>query len=146
MRTLVTLALFLTLYSAQGSAVNEAPRVIAVERLPWVSPPPVPGLRLAWVLGGEGQSGLYAIRVKLARGAIIPPHSHPDTRNSTVLSGTLYVGFGAHFDSTKLVAIPRGDVYVAPAGVPHYLLARDGDVVYQESGIGPTATRIVKAP
>jgi hypothetical protein len=30
-------------------------------------------------------------------------------------------------------------VYVAPQGVPHYVYAKDGDVVYQEAGVGPTA-------
>ena len=29
---------------------------------------------------------------------------------------------------------------VAPANVPHYLSAKEGEVVYQESGVGPTAT------
>lgn len=29
-------------------------------------------------------------------------------------------------------------VYVAPAGVPHHLWAKDGAVTYQEGGAGPT--------
>jgi quercetin dioxygenase-like cupin family protein len=83
-------------------------------------------------------------RVRLAQGGKIPVHTHPDTRNSTVLSGTLYVGFGDTADETRVVAVPTGAVYVAPANVPHYLWARDGDVVYQEGGVGPTATVPVK--
>ena len=70
----------------------------------------------------------------------IAPHTHPDERNSTVLSGTLYVGFGAVFDASKVVAVPAGAVYAAPANVAHYVWAKDGDVTYQEVGIGPTAT------
>jgi hypothetical protein len=57
-----------------------------------------------------------------------------------VLSGTIYVGFGATFDEAKMVAVPAGGVYVAPAKVPHYVWAKDGEAVYQEAGVGPTAT------
>lgn len=80
----------------------------------------------------------------LQQGGKIPVHTHPDTRYSTVLSGTLYVGFGETFDESTLVVVPTGAVYVAPAGVKHYLYAKDGDVEYQEGGVGPTATVIQK--
>ena len=63
-----------------------------------------------------------------------------DTRSTTVLSGTLTVGFGDAVDEAKAVTVPAGAVYVAPAGVPHWVAAKDGAVVYQESGVGPTAT------
>ncbi|MCP4492805.1 MAG: cupin domain-containing protein [Gammaproteobacteria bacterium] len=125
-------------------ADSNSPEPVSVESLQWISPPPVPGLKFTWVIGNETDTALYALRVKLAKAAIIPPHSHPDSRSSTVLSGTLYVGFGEEFDSTKLIAIHTGDVYHAPAGVPHFLIAMDGDVEYQEIGIGPTKTSIIK--
>jgi quercetin dioxygenase-like cupin family protein len=116
------------------------------EALEWFSPPGNAGLKAAWVVGAEQESGLYALRVRLAPGARIAPHTHPDARTSTVLSGTLYVGFGATVDETAMVAVPTGAVYVAPANQPHYLWARDGEVVYQESGVGPTRTVAVAGP
>ena len=122
------------------------PEPILPEQQPWMSPPQVPGLSAAWLLGSEQGSAAYALRVKLAPGTRIPVHTHPDTRSTTVLSGTLYVGFGAQFDESALVAIPAGALYVAPAGVVHYLWAKDGDVLYQENGFGPTATRMQAAP
>ena len=70
--------------------------------------------------------------------------AHPDERNSTVLAGTLYVGFGETFDASKVVAVPTGGVYVAQANVAHYVWAKDGAVVYQEAGVGPTRTVPVK--
>ncbi len=97
-------------------------------------------LHAARVLGSENDSGTYALRVKLDKGGKIPPHTHPDTRYSTVLSGTLYVGFGETFAEANMVSVPAGGVYVAPANVPHYLFAKDDDVIYQEAGEGPTAT------
>lgn len=116
------------------------PQPILPEALVWAGPADNPQLKAAWVLGTEHELGPYVLRVSLAQGGRILVHSHPDTRHSTVLSGTLYVGFGDEFDESTLVAIPAGGAYVAPANVPHFLQARDGDVVYQESGVGPTAT------
>jgi quercetin dioxygenase-like cupin family protein len=80
------------------------------------------------------------IRVQLTRGARIPPHVHPDERNSTVLAGTVYVGFGDTFDEAKVVAMPAGAVYVIHAHVPHSIGARSADALYQEAGMGPTGT------
>lgn len=134
------LAMVLALLTAVAFAQANEPAPILPDALKWFSPPGNNQLRGAWVLGNEAQAGPYLLRVALAKGGKIPPHTHPDTRNSTVLSGTLYVGFGDSGDETKMVAVPAGGVYVAPAGVSHYLWAKDGDVVYQEGGVGPTAT------
>jgi quercetin dioxygenase-like cupin family protein len=125
-------------------AQHGSPQPVLPEFLKWAGPPNIPQLKAAWVLGAEKDPATYALRVMLAKGGRIPVHTHPDTRNSTVLSGTLYVGFGDDFDESKMVAVPAGGVYVAPAGVPHYLMARDDDVVYQEAGVGPTATVMLK--
>ncbi len=122
-----------------------APQPLLPKSFQWQSPPNLPGVQGAWVLGADKTPGSYVFRVRLMRGARIPPHTHPDTRHTTVLTGTLYVGFGETFAANKLVAVPAGAVYVAPAGVAHFLLARDGEVVYQESGVGPTATVPISA-
>jgi quercetin dioxygenase-like cupin family protein len=121
-------------------AQEPVPKVVLPQTLEWFTPPNNPSLQGAWMLGAESKPGPYVLRVKLAAGGKIPPHTHPDERNSTVLSGTLYVGFGTTFDPAKVVAVPAGGVYVAPANVPHYAWAKDGDVEYQEAGIAPTAT------
>lgn len=120
------------------------PQPLLPESLKWFTPPNNAQIRAAWILGSERESGTYAVRVQLSRGGRIAPHTHPDTRYSTVLSGTLYVGFGEGVDESRMVAVPAGAIYVAPAGVAHYLWAKDGDVIYQEGGTGPTATIPVK--
>jgi Cupin domain len=103
----------------------------------WLGIPNNPALQFAWAPRGEQRPGPYILHVKLATGGRISPHTHPDERNSTVLEGTLYVGFGENFDESKVFAIPAGAVYVTPADVPHYVWAKDGDVIYQEAGVGP---------
>lgn len=126
--------------AASDPAQPPTPVPIDPASLTWFGPPNYPLLRAVWVLGAEKDPGNYVLRVKLAKGGKIPPHSHPDQRYSTVISGTLYVGFGETMDESGMVAIPTGSIYVAPANVPHYLWAKDGDVLYQEGGFGPTAT------
>lgn len=133
----------LALLSVTAPAQDQ-PVAIAPEGAVWITHPAMPGVQGAWLVGAENKPGAYHFRVKMAKGARIPPHTHPDERTSTVLSGTIHVGFGAAFDEANVVAIPAGGLYVAPANVPHYIWARDGDAVYQESGVGPTATAVVK--
>ena len=131
-------------YGTMVNAEMPAPVSIVTDELKWTSPAPIAGLQFAWVQGNETDSGLYVLRVRLEPDAKIPPHSHPDQRLSTVLAGTLYVGFGDVFDETDLVAVEAGDAYVAPANIPHFIWASDGAVEYQETGLGPTATKIIK--
>jgi quercetin dioxygenase-like cupin family protein len=144
MRESALLAVILVVTVSTALAQNNSPTPILPETVKWESSPIAPGLQAAWFVGAPDKPGLYAQRVKLPGGSKIPPHTHPDERFSIVLSGTIYVGFGENFDENKVVAIPTGGMYVAPAGLPHYVWAKDGDAIYQESGIGPTATDIVK--
>ena len=132
--------LALCLASAIASAVPAAPVPITPATLQWRTPPDNPSLRAAWVVGAPSAHGAYVLRVMLAAGGRIPPHTHPDERCVTVLAGTVYVGFGTTVREADLVAMPAGTVYVVPAGMPHYLVARDIGATYQESGVGPTAT------
>lgn len=104
----------------------------------------VTGNEIAWFVGAPDRQGIYAQRVKIAAGNKIAPHTHPDERFSVVLEGTIYVGFGETFDEAKVVAIPTGGMYIAPAGAPHYVWAKDGAAVYQETGFGPTASNFIK--
>ena len=140
-------AVFLWIGSLASLALAETPLPIPIlpERLHWVTPPNHPAVQSTWVLGAEAQPGFYLLRIKLAPGGRIPPHCHPDERVTTVLSGILYVGFGETFDTTTVVAIPSGAVYVAPAQTPHYVWAKAGEVSYQEMGIGPTGTVFIPA-
>ena len=134
------LALALFIDASTFAADTVAPTPMLPTQFKWSGPPNNPALQAAWVVGNEQTAGGYVLRVRLAADGRIAPHTHPDQRNSTVLTGTLYVGFGETFDEARVVAIPAGGVYVAPAQVPHYVWAKDGAVEYQEVGSGPTAT------
>jgi quercetin dioxygenase-like cupin family protein len=142
------LLLLVFLVPAVVGAQEARPVVIRPDSLKWADVKDVPGAQSISLVGRGEPNGVYAARVRLVAGARILPHTHPDTRYTQVFSGTIYVGFGEVFDEAKLVAIPAGALYVAPARQPHFLWARDGEVIYQESGTNPTATDFIrrKAP
>lgn len=134
------------LASAVGLAQSQAtpPAPVMPDAIKWTSPAALPGIQTAWVLGAGDKPGPYLLRAKMSPGSRIAAHTHPEERSGTVLSGTVYLGFGPTFDESKAVAIPTGGVWVAPANVPHYLWAKDGEAVYQCGGIGPSGTNFVK--
>ena len=102
------------LFPGLAIAQSEAPIALVPENSSWRSLPQNPALESAWVLGDGTESLPYILRVKLAAGGRIPPHTHPDERNSTVLQGVLYIVFGKTFDGSKVIAIRTGAVCVIP--------------------------------
>jgi quercetin dioxygenase-like cupin family protein len=82
---------------------------------------------------------------KLAAGLKVMPHWHPDEwRTAVVLSGTLYFGLGEQWDESKLKAYPAGTFYSEPPKTPHFVWAKDGEVILQTTGMGqpqPTPSR-----
>ena len=140
-------ALLLAL-STSSAAVAEGDSAAAIEINPdaikWMSPPGMTGVQLAWLTGGADKPGLYELRVRLAAGAVVPPHTHPDTRCATVLSGELYAGHGNAIDPGTVKKYSAGSFHCVPAGVPHYVYAKEGEVSFQDSGVGPTATNWLK--
>ena len=93
----------------------------------------------ATVVGAQNAAGLYAIRVHVAKGGSIAPHTHPDMRILTVVSGEIWYGFGERVDMANAKLYAAGAVFTVPANAPHWAEASTSDVVYQEAGMGPTA-------
>jgi hypothetical protein len=46
----------------------------------------------ALIVGDPTKSGMYAVLLRMRSGLRVEPHSHPDNRVATILSGTFYVG------------------------------------------------------
>jgi uncharacterized RmlC-like cupin family protein len=70
----------------------------------------------------------------------IQPHSHPDDRVATVVSGDWYFGYGKTFDEAGLKQLPPGSFYTEPPGVDHFAMTKATGVVIQISGTGPSGT------
>jgi quercetin dioxygenase-like cupin family protein len=81
--------------------------------------------------------------LKFPAGYKLAPHSHPDSREVTILSGTWYTGYGETFDAAALKALPAGSFYTEPANLAHFVEVRE-PVLIQVSGIGPSGRVFVK--
>lgn len=103
--------------------------------------PVSPGPQTAVLYGDPTKAGVFVTRVKFTSGLKVPPHWHPDEwRTVVVLSGTLYFGLGEKWDDSKLKAYPAGTFFSEPPKTPHYGWAKDGEVIIQVTGMGPTGT------
>jgi mannose-6-phosphate isomerase-like protein (cupin superfamily) len=96
-----------------------------------------PGARLA-VLEGDpmASSGDFTIRIKMPDGYRLAPHTHPNRENVTVLSGTLRVGMGNQFDTSKMMNFEAGSFAYVDPSMPHYVMV-SGETVIQVHGLSP---------
>lgn len=127
---------------ALGGDLPQGAIALTPSQLTW-QPGRVPGIENAALLGSSKAEGPYIERVRFPPHFVIQPHTHPDERSYTILSGTWYIGYGDRFDETKLQALPAGSFYTEPAGVHHFVATKDEPVVLQLSGTAPTATRLL---
>src|SRR5262249_44791933 len=132
--------------SASAVAQTPAPGVLALTpvEMTWASQGGLaaPGMEQLNLLGDPAKAGPYTLRLKFPKGFKIAPHTHPDFREVTILSGTLATGYGEKFDAADLKILPAGSFYTEPANVPHYIEIKE-DVVLQVSGRGPSERRFV---
>lgn len=142
------IVLLLSLLFAPAAALAEgAPPAVLQSELKYAPVPLFQGVSAAPVSGTATQPGaLYAISVKYAAGARSLPHTHPDARVVTVISGRFYAGVGTSLDDASLRALGPGDTIVIPAETVHYGWAKDGEVLMLETGVGPTGASLWPKP
>jgi mannose-6-phosphate isomerase-like protein (cupin superfamily) len=141
------LATALSLAACAQAYAQEAPKGVVIMNAAtaqWVKSPTG---ELTKIYGDQAKPGPYLFLTKPRPGQSVAtkPHTHPDDRTYTVISGTWYVGFGDTFDESKLIALPAGSYYTEPAGVPHFVLIKDEGVIVQISGTGPSRLITVDA-
>jgi quercetin dioxygenase-like cupin family protein len=113
-------------------------RCILPEDINWQSFSAFPSsMRLAVVVGHPAEPGPYVIRVKVPGGVKVMPHTHPEDRIYTVISGVFYIGLGEEFDGDEVRAYPPGCVIILPGNTPHFHWAKSGEYVAQVTAIGP---------
>src|SRR6266850_909716 len=98
------------------------------------------GRQRAQLIGDSSRGGAWIDRVKIPAGARALAHTHPQDELVTVIEGTWYLGAGERFDANKLKGYPAGSFIVIPAGVPHFVAAKEGAVIVQLSGTGKFGT------
>ena len=98
------------------------------------------GRQRAQLLGDSSQGGAWVDRVKIPAGVRALAHTHPQDELVTVIEGIWYLGEGEKFDPAKLKGYGPGSFIIIPAGVPHFVAAKEGGVIVQLSGTGKFGT------
>ena len=127
--------------AAPAYAQHAEVTTVVPESLKW-SPTPFPDVTSAVVAGDPTANSMYVVFAKYKAGGKSAPHTHPDQRVVTVLSGTYYAGHGTLFDEAKTEPFHPGSVLIIPGNTVHYAWAKDGELILQEVGTGPTATNV----
>lgn len=127
-----------------GQAVPEGFTQVQPADIKWLPSKIVPGGQVAILLGDPDKSGPLVVRIKLPPNIKIMPHTHPDARTYTVLSGEWKLGFGDRFDSATLRTFAAGSVYRLPARVAHFQATGSSETLVQIESIGPTSTDFLK--
>jgi len=120
------------------------PVMLTPSEMSWISQGPLaaPGMEQLNLVGNPAKPGPYTLRLKFPKGLRIAPHTHPDYREVTILSGAFATGYGETFDRAKLKSLPAGSFYTEPANVPHFIEIEE-DTILQVSGTGPSGRNFV---
>ena len=114
---------------------------ITPEQVRWFTPAYYQdGRQRAQLFGDSSRGGAWVDRVKIPAGGRVLAHTHPQDELVTVIEGTWYLGEGERFDPAKLKGYPAGSFIVIPAGVPHFVAAKEGAVIVQLSGTSKFGT------
>ncbi len=125
----------------QQTAVDQV--MLTPNQMRWEPLPAPAGAEIANLIGSRAQPGFYLQRVRYPANFINQPHSHPENRTYTVISGTIYIGFGDIYDASKLKKMPAGSFWTEPANMNHFLTTKGTPVEFQITGIAPSATNHV---
>lgn len=126
---------------------SHAQNAFTPDQVKWGPPPPfVPaGAQLAVIEGDPmAATGDYTIRLKMPDGYKIPPHTHPQRENVTVISGTLKVGMGDKWDDSKLMSFKPGSFAYLDPSMHHYAGA-SGETIVQIHGQSPVKFNYINA-
>jgi len=87
--------------------------------------------------GDPTKPGPYALLAKWPPHQMSQPHTHPNDRHITVVSGTWWVGTGKTYSPDTTMPLPAGTVVTHFARQWHYDGAKDEPVILEIVGEGP---------
>jgi hypothetical protein len=110
--TLTSLGLAVAVEGVRAQTKREVTALTPSE-MSWMSQGPLaaPGMEQVNLVGNPLRPGAYTLRLKFPKGFKIAPHTHPDAREVTIISGVYATGYGETFDSAKLKILPAGSFY-----------------------------------
>jgi mannose-6-phosphate isomerase-like protein (cupin superfamily) len=137
----------MTLTFTVGAIAQDVPGgsiVVTPSDLKWSESPRAPGVQTAALVGDPSKSAPYVFRAKYPSNTVNRPDHHPGDEEITVLSGTLYFGFGLAMEPEKTRTLPPGSFIAVPAKAWHFLSTRSEPVELEIRGTGPRANIFAK--
>jgi quercetin dioxygenase-like cupin family protein len=136
-KLLISVALIALAGSALAQDAMKATRVKPNE-LTWKDNPALPkGAQLAVLVGDPTKAEPVVVRVKFPANYQVPPHTHPYTELVTVVSGSIGLGMGEKFDTTKGEMVEAGTFNVVPVRHAHYAWTGSEGAIVQVQYTGP---------
>src|SRR5215471_14947106 len=131
-RRAIRLGLVSMLFVAFGSvrAADLDPKAINIQLpkdIKWM--PSGTGAEQAILVGDPSKQGLYVVLQKWLPHNNSRPHSHPNDRYITVLSGTWWVNTGAKYEPEGFKPVPAGSFVTHFAKEMHYDGAKDAECI-----------------
>ena len=129
---------------AQEKPVRRALQVCESD-LKWqdTKPPLVPGAQIAILDGNPKEAGHFTIRIKFPPNYKLPPHKHAVDERTTIIKGSIRMGFGEEIDSTKTITLTEGCYLMNPAGIVHYSFTGPEETIIQISTTGPWGLELI---
>jgi len=112
--------------------------VVPFDQLNWRKAPT--GVETAMVFGDTTKPEVYGMLIKWPPHTTTRPHSHPNDRYITVLSGTWWVATGPKYKPETMVAQKPGSLVTDLAGQIHYDGTKDDVATIYIVGMGPAPT------
>jgi quercetin dioxygenase-like cupin family protein len=139
----VRILLLLTAAIALGSirTAQLDPKAISIQLpkdIKWTGNPG--GNQTAVLYGDPSKPGLYIVLTKWPPNRMSRPHSHPNDRYITVISGTWWVGTGTNYNPDTTTPVPAGSYVTHFAKQVHYDGAKNEEVLLQIVGMGPASS------
>jgi quercetin dioxygenase-like cupin family protein len=139
----VVLGMFLLAIAGAAFAQSQ-PITVKPENVKWTDIKEMSGWKQAILVGDPEKPGPYVQRIKIPPNSAVPPHSHPDTENITVLAGTFGIGEGPKADKAKGQVLGVGSFYQLPANTVHFAWAGPKGATIQIHGVGPSGMTMVE--
>lgn len=141
----VLLFVFGVVLVGAGASALAQPVAVKPNDVKWMDMKGMPaGWKEAVLVGDPEKPGPYVERIKVPPNSSVPPHSHPDTENITVLAGSFGIGTGEKFDKSKGTVLGVGSFYMLPANTVHYAWAGPKGVTLQIHGVGPSGMTMIE--
>ena len=132
------IASLLAAYGAETVTIDRNARDYKLpEDIPWRGRN---GTESATLFGDPSKPGLYVQLLKRGPNNWTQPHSHPNDRFITVLSGTFWMGTGSKYDQENTVALKAGGFVRDVGNQLHYDGTKEDGAIIEIVGMGPATT------